>query len=536
LTSALRLHQAGRWNEAESLYQAILTQAPELPDALHGYGLLLYQTGRLTPAAELLGEATELAPANPTFRFNHGVILQRLGRLDDALTAYRKAVELRPGYRDARANIGTVLFEQGRYQEAITLYDDLLRAEPQSAELWNNLGAANKELGRFDQAITAYQQALALKPAHVEARCNLGLVLAEQGRLDEAVTHFRDTLRANPDSIKAHYDLAFTRLWQGRPEDAMAEFRRSAELKHHHRKAVGAKPIYHTRLKHDSEQIHYLLDKGRISAGYRPYLDALERLRPVIRRRAGEKSWAMASAEELRDISPSFNEFLYVADAPTLPGGALNPALDVTAIETEWDNRYPEIMYIDQLLTEEALASLRRFCWESTIWKREYENGYMGAFLGDGFACPLLLQIAEELRVRFPRIFKQHRLMQSWSFKQDSEMKGLNLHADAAAVNLNFWITPDEANLDPDRGGLIVWDKEAPKEWNFKDYNSSKNEPTVREFLRTSGAKAVSIPYRANRAVLFNSDVFHETDRATFKTDYTSRRINITLLYGRRSA
>ena len=36
------------------------------------------------------------------------------------------------------------------------------------------------------------------------------------------------------------------------------------------------------------------------------------------------------------------------------------------------------------------------------------------------------------------------------------------MHADAAAVNVNFWLTPDDANLDPDGGGLVVWDKEAP--------------------------------------------------------------------------
>ena len=68
------------------------------------------------------------------------------------------------------------------------------------------------------------------------------------------------------------------------------------------------------------------------------------------------------------------------------------------------------------LLTDEALQRLRRFCWASTIWKKDYENGYIGAFLGDGFASPLLLQIAEELRRRFPRIFGTHRLTQAWAF------------------------------------------------------------------------------------------------------------------------
>jgi len=46
----------------------------------------------------------------------------------------------------------------------------------------------------------------------------------------------------------------------------------------------------------------------------------------------------------------------------------------------------------------------------------------------------------------------------------------------------------------------------------------------------------VAIPYRQNRAVVFNSDLFHETDRLAFKDEYVSRRINVTLLYGYRFA
>ena len=91
------------------------------------------------------------------------------------------------------------------------------------------------------------------------------------------------------------------------------------------------------------------------------------------------------------------------------------------------------------------------------------------------------------------------------------------MHADAAAVNVNFWITPDEANLDPTSGGLIVWDKEAPDDWDFKEYNSDKNTHKIREFLDRNHANAITVPYRQNRAVIFNSNLFHETDHLAFK-------------------
>ena len=48
-------------------------------------------------------------------------------------------------------------------------------------------------------------------------------------------------------------------------------------------------------------------------------------------------------------------------------------------------------------------------------------------------------------------------------------------------------------------------------------------------------AKPIVVPHRANRAVVFDSDLFHETDTIRFKDGYQNRRINVTMLYGRRA-
>ena len=40
------------------------------------------------------------------------------------------------------------------------------------------------------------------------------------------------------------------------------------------------------------------------------------------------------------------------------------------------------------------------------------------------------------------------------------------------------------------------------------------------------------MPYKRNRAVIFDSSLLHETDRFRFKRGYRHRRINLTLLFG----
>jgi hypothetical protein len=112
-------------------------------------------------------------------------------------------------------------------------------------------------------------------------------------------------------------------------------------------------------------------------------------------------------------------------------------------------------------------------------------------------------------------------------------LKGIGIHADEAAVNVNFWITPDAGCLNPDTGGMVVWDKAAPMAWDFTKANA--DEAAAYDFLEKAGAKSITIPYRDNRAVIFDSNLFHRTGDIEFAPGYLNRRINVTMLYGRRA-
>jgi tetratricopeptide (TPR) repeat protein len=527
-------HQAGRLVEAETAYRQALALAPHHPDALHLLGLALYRGNRHDEAVDCIKTAIEQQPSSPLYWFNLGVILQKASRLEEALAAYRKAVALNPRYLEAHINLGNALRDRGDLTESIEVYEKALTLHPSNAETHNNLGVALKEQYRTDQAIASYRRALELKPTHVEALNNLGLALMEVGTLHEAIASFQHALAIMPGYQKALYNLGIAWSWAGDDAKSVECLQQVAKAKHDHGKVVTESVIYRSRLKHDIEQTQYLLDQHKLGNEHRPYLQSLRELQEQLNRTPSPRNRTTIEPDRLAPIAPSFNRVLYCVPPPRVEHGTLNPSLDVASVEVRYMEKHPEVTFIDGLLNQEALDGLRRFCREATIWKKDYENGYSGAFLGDGFASPLLLQIAEELRLKFPRIFTYHRLTQAWAFKHDSARRGLNIHADAAAVNVNFWITPDEANLNPATGGLVVHDKEAPKDWNFKAYNSDQNKPKILAWLEQVGAKAIKIPYRANRAVVFNSDLFHETDEIAFKDDYLSRRINITLLYGYR--
>ena len=54
------------------------------------------------------------------------------------------------------------------------------------------------------------------------------------------------------------------------------------------------------------------------------------------------------------------------------------------------------------------------------------------------------------------------------------------------------------------------------------------------EHLEDNNNEKSVIPYNENRIVIFNSNLIHETDKFEFKEGYENRRINVTMLFGRR--
>jgi hypothetical protein len=191
---------------------------------------------------------------------------------------------------------------------------------------------------------------------------------------------------------------------------------------------------------------------------------------------------------------------------------------------------------IDDFLTPEALHSLRLFCIESTVWfGNRYADGRLGALFFSGFNCPLLLQIAEEIRDQLPdQIGTRHALRQLWGFKNTCVLPANStVHADFAAINVNLWITPTQANLDDASGGMVIYDVDAPPSWNFATYNQDID--AIRNFLASHPHRVIRVPYRQNRVIIFNSDLFHATEAVCFRRDYESHRINVTMLYGERS-
>ena len=222
---------------------------------------------------------------------------------------------------------------------------------------------------------------------------------------------------------------------------------------------------------------------------------------------------------------------IYIHHKERVPDGALAPRSDVDKIQELYEKK--SIVVVDNFLKPEVLQALHEFAALSQIYTDTKPRGYVGTYWEHGFMTPLLLQVIEELPKMFPKIFHDYSLSNSWAYNYDNEYhKGIQIHGDEAAVNCNLWVTPDDANLDTESGGLIVYTKPVPLDWNFDLYNSAAGDASIAELLKDSGN--VVVPYRRNRIVLFKSDLLHASANMKFKPGFKNRRINLTFLYGAR--
>jgi tetratricopeptide (TPR) repeat protein len=537
LDLAVQHQNAGRLPEAKSIYQQILQADPNQPHALHLLGVIAIQAGKNDIAVDLITKALAINPDFAVAHYNLGNALNELGKFDEAVASFQKALAIKPDYVEAHNNLANVLQLSGKLDEAIASYHKALTIKPDYAEAHNNLGLLLKELGRPDEAVECFQKALAINPDYVEAHNNLGSALHELGKFDEAVASYQKVLAIKPDYVKAHKNIAIALNSYGRRSEALDHFKSGMELEWGGRQINSQHKYFRfinkSKMNHDIEQFRYLASLGHETARFQALVKDYEAVDSEINWPNTDSKIIPLSDNHRQRIGDTYNRPIHVLEASEMTGSTLSNTIDVEKITANYFAHDFGMTYFDNLLNPLALASLRRFLLGSTIWfDFYYRGGYLGAMLADGLACPLLLQIADDLRLTFPDIFKNHQLNQLWAYKYDSRLTGIEAHADFAAVNVNFWITPDTANLNSKSGGLILYNVEAPMDWNFKSYNIDQKR--VRSYISDSDSSKIVVPYGENRLVLFNSNLFHESDAIDFKQGYENRRINVTMLFGQR--
>jgi predicted O-linked N-acetylglucosamine transferase (SPINDLY family) len=279
LTLALKYHEAGELEHAETLYRGILEMRPEHAVANFLLARLAVSVGQAPAALPHFTLALEEQPNKIEYRIGYIDALIRADELDTAreqlalaksqpcgfkesvLHSLAEHLELRTRVkrtiRDtqlsapvARSAIGAsalhhrvkaqpnpkdlgklgALYQQKRYAEASTLARSLTLRFPNNGFAWKVLGAAANAQGDYLNAVHPMEMAAKLMPVDAEARVNLARTLDFLGRHAEAEVNFRHVLELDPNDSTVHFSLANLLKGQARLLEAELHCLRALEI------------------------------------------------------------------------------------------------------------------------------------------------------------------------------------------------------------------------------------------------------------------------------------------------------------------
>jgi len=276
------------------------------------------------------------------------------------------------------------------YQEFVVHVARALAEQPERVQV-EELPAADGARGSNLRLVVAPEDVGRL----VGRRGRTANALRGRGDIAGAIDGYRHTVELEPDHYAAHRALAF--LWQaaGRRDRALDHFARTMELRRgEDRTGIADVSLTHTtrgKLRHDAAQFRHIAARGRDAARYEVLARSYEAAAEMIADGTNASAITTLTAAQLDLLGERYNTPFHVIDAPERKEITVNPALDRGAITAAYREAFPGIAWFDGLLTPDALARLRRYLLESTIWfDFTHIGGFLATYLEDGLACPLI--------------------------------------------------------------------------------------------------------------------------------------------------
>ena len=232
INHALILHALHRYEDAISVLDRFLAQAPHSVPALAERGHMLRHLSRFEESRASLEEAARLAPNDPSVHARLGELYDDTGQWEKSLAERDRALALEPDSVFNHHGRGLALTGLRRFDEALAEFDRAIAISPELAPPHRGRGRVLEEgLGRSKEALAEFDRALAIDPTSASAHDCRGIALLALGSPEQALAAHDRAIEIEPNTAKYHVDRGQD-LYHGlkRSEDALVEFDRALVL------------------------------------------------------------------------------------------------------------------------------------------------------------------------------------------------------------------------------------------------------------------------------------------------------------------
>jgi protein O-GlcNAc transferase len=223
--------QAGKSEDAERLFKAVLRAEPEHVGALNLMAIVLMRRKRFAEAEGYFRRALQQNSGSEATLYNYGLVLKALNRPTEALEQFDEAIKINSSVAETWNNRGTVLNDLKRYTEAVADFDKALALNPRYAEALYNKGKSLTALKRGDDALGAFEKSLAINPGLAEAWLGRGNLRFERKDHQQALEAFDRAIALKPDLVEAWLGRGNLLFAMSRYADALSAYDRVLALK-----------------------------------------------------------------------------------------------------------------------------------------------------------------------------------------------------------------------------------------------------------------------------------------------------------------
>jgi tetratricopeptide (TPR) repeat protein len=165
---AAELQGAGKLDEAEAEYKAILAKQPDVPEVYQNLGQLYIAKKDYVNAETALQKGLELRPESTDISTLLARAYQESGQPDKAMAIIEKSAAGNPTDAKAQFNRGIFLLNANKNEDAIAAFEAAIKADPATTEAYYRLGALMIGQGKIPEAISLLEKYLSMNPTDAQ--------------------------------------------------------------------------------------------------------------------------------------------------------------------------------------------------------------------------------------------------------------------------------------------------------------------------------------------------------------------------------
>ena len=322
LQQAVEAHKAGKLQDAEALYRAILQAQPKHPDANHNLGVMAVSLNKTEASLPLFKIALEANPSQGQFWLSYvdalikekqfdnarnvleqgkkrGLVGEKVDLLEDQLVqldSNLKSQKTEPN----KLSKAIELREMGRYQEAQNWLNKFLQIEPTDAEGWSLLSQLFLLEKKDAQAEKAIATAILINPNLPSIYRNQARLLLKNSKPAEALLKAQSGFVKSTEDPESWIVLAACLVANQRDLEALPLIERALKARPNYAEAFANKGLVRLRAKNTSGAI----EDFEKACDLKPHLTQVWELLGTLRYQNKDLSGAIEAIKKAQALEP----------------------------------------------------------------------------------------------------------------------------------------------------------------------------------------------------------------------------------------